>query len=158
MEYSWSVYFADESSWISSVDSPPCYVFGHDSAGTNYSAVADRNRKNRTVGAQRNGVANLRRTPFRLVTPRRSAAGECVIDEHDSMANEAIAANLDKLAQKAVRLDPRARTDRNTPLNLDKRPHEAIVTNLAAVKVGWLYDNDSGTKFDIHDSTWDSFR
>jgi hypothetical protein len=83
---------------------------------------------------------------------RRPRAGlECVVDEHHSVPDETIVANLDKLAYEAVRLNLRARADPDSALDLDERPNKAVRANFASIQIDRLHDLDAFAKTDILD-------
>jgi hypothetical protein len=49
------------------------------------------------------------------------------------MRNETVVTNRDELANERVRLNPAPLTDNCPFLNLDERPDEGVIANIAAV-------------------------
>jgi hypothetical protein len=133
------------------------YVRGHDRAGTNYDIIDDAHRQDRSIGADRNPIADYGFTP-KLPCLGRTTRRESVVDEHHAMADKAILAYRHQFADETVGLYPGARTDNRALLNFGKRPDETIVANFAAVQIARLYKCDALTEFNVAHSSLMQFR
>jgi hypothetical protein len=79
--------------------------------------------------------------PPKLWVAGRSAIPKQVIDEHGTVRDEAVITDRHEIADERMRLNAATFPDLCSSLDLYKRPHKRIVTDLAAIKVRWL-DND----------------
>ena len=59
------------------------------------------------------------------------------------MSDEAILANVDKLADETMRLYARPRTNGHSLLNFNERPYKHVIAERAAVDVAWLDDDNA---------------
>src|SRR5437016_5317857 len=75
------------------------------------------------------------RSKLRTNSPCRSAGAECIVDEHDAMANETVVTNGDEVANERVRLDATPCADRRATLNLDERADKRPCTDPTSVQV-----------------------
>ncbi len=90
--------------------------------------------------SDRDPVPDVRFAPQFLTSTRRATGRERIIDEHDAVGDEAILANCNQFANEGVGLNPAARTDSDTPLNLDEWTDEHVVADHATIKVD-RFDN-----------------
>jgi hypothetical protein len=119
-------------------------------AGADHDIVANRHWKNGGVGPDRNSVADAGRLPPFFVAGR-TARRKPVVDKHDAMGDEAGTADRHTLANEAVGLDARIRTDRHVTLYFDKGADENMVANIAFIEVYGLYDGYIFPELNISD-------
>ena len=87
----------------------------------------------------------------------RTTIGKRVINKHRAVRDETVIADGHQLADKRMRLDPTALTDLHTFLDLHKRPNEAFVANLTAIKIHRLDNSDVFAKLDIDNARTTKF-
>ena len=80
-----------------------------------------------------------------------SGADDDVVDEHDTVANEAVVADGDEFADEGVRLDPRLGSDAGIGLDFDEWAYEGVVADGAVIEVDGLYDSDVFAEADVFD-------
>src|SRR6185436_13761371 len=134
---------AQEARRVARVDARAGDVARDDRTGADHDVVADGDRQQGRVRPDRDAVADPGCAPSLALAARRAAFGKRVVDEHDAVADEAVAADLDQLADERVRLDPGARADDGAALDLDERADEAVIPQCALVDVGRLDDADA---------------
>jgi hypothetical protein len=147
----------EQARGIASVGTGSRYVRGHDRAGTNYDIIDDAHRQDRSIGPDRNPIADHGLAP-KLLCLGRTTGRESVVDEHHAMADKAILANRHQFSDETVGLYPGARTDNRALLNFGKRPDETIVANFAAVEIARFYNGNALTEFNVAHSSLMQFR
>jgi hypothetical protein len=90
--------------------------------------------------------------PETLITSRRAALREEIVDEHGAVRNETVIADEVQLANEGMRLDPATAPDANPSLNFDKRPDKRLIANLAAIEIHRLDDGDVRAELDANDT------
>jgi hypothetical protein len=84
-------------------------------------------------------IAKFGRPP-KLWFSGRSTLAEQVVNKHGAMRNETVVANGNQIANERVGLDPTPLPDDCAILDLNERPDEGIVADVAAVQVCRLDD------------------
>jgi hypothetical protein len=74
------------------------------------------------------------------------------------MANEAVLANANEFADKAVRLHPRPCTDARILLDFDERTDEAAVTYMATIQIGRLHNLDARAENNVANAAFQKLR
>jgi hypothetical protein len=87
---------------ISRVDSRYSYILGNDGPGAYDNVIANTNRKDGRIGADRYIVANHCFFPFISVALGRAAILKPVVDEHHPMTNKTIRSDTDALTNETV--------------------------------------------------------
>ena len=131
--------------WIAGIDARFSDIASNDSPCTDHGTLADRDRQNGCVRADRDPITHPRGLPEGSVSACRPTVTERIVDEHDAMTDEAMCADLDELADETVRLHLRPRTYHDAALNLDERPNEDVVAENAFIEVGRLDDTNADT-------------
>ena len=80
--------------------------------------------------------------------------GEHIISKYYAMANKAIITHSNEFTDKAVRLHFGPRSDRDALLYFNKWPHKRIITNEAAIKIGWLDHCHIQAELNSHNSNF----
>jgi hypothetical protein len=124
----------------------------HDTTRPNHDIVADFDGQYGRVRSYRDPVSNGRCLPQVLVASGRSTGCKNVVHEHYAVANEAVFADRNQLADKRMRLDPGATPDPDRSLDFDERADENTIPDLATIKVDWLYNGDTLAEYDIADA------
>ena len=123
-------------------------IAGHDAASADDNILADTNRQDRAIGSKAHARAYPGGLPSSSIATRWATA-QPVIDEHHPMADEAILANGDQLADEAVGLDAGPGTDHGLALDLAERADQDIIAKCGPVDVAWGVDDDPLTRGDI---------
>lgn len=126
-------------------------VFGYNCSGADDDAVADGYGKYGGVAADGDLVADLGLREERTILRGRASVFESVVDEHDTVANEAVVADGDEFADEGVRLDPRLGSDAGIGLDFDEWAYEGVVADGAVIEVDGLYDSDVFAEADVFD-------
>src|SRR5688572_14471039 len=142
---------AQQARGVAGIDAGDVDVSRDHGAGADHHVVADAHRQNRRVGADRHARADAGRLPQFAPPLRGSAAGEGVVDEHDTVRDHAVLADLHQLADERVGLHFRARSDRDALLDLDERTDEDIIREPAAVQIGRLDDRHVAAERHVHE-------
>src|SRR5882757_4459484 len=127
-------------------------ILGHHRSCTDDDVVGDSDRHDRRIGADRNPVADHGLAPQISASTRRASGGERVVDEHHAVPDEAVLADGDQLANEGMRLHAGARPDDDALLDLGERADEAVVTELASIKIARLDDLDACAERDVADA------
>ena len=77
-------------------------------------------------------LPKVSRSP-KLWFSRRTTVAEQIVNEHRTMRNETVVTNRDELADERVGLNATPLTDGCSFLNLDERPDEGVITDVAPV-------------------------
>ena len=125
--------WTQEARRVADIDAGLVDVPRHNRTSTDDCSVADGHRQNRCVRTDGHMIANICRPPQFSLAARRSSGCERVIDKHDPVADEAILADLDQLADEAMRLHLCTRAKLDTGLDLNKWANEAVVPNFTIV-------------------------
>lgn len=78
------------ASWVSRIKSGFGYIFDNDSPGTDHHVITNRNRHDRSIGADRYAGADLCASPLTTITLSRAAFHEGVVDEHSAVRNKTV--------------------------------------------------------------------
>jgi hypothetical protein len=79
-------------------------------------------------------IAKFGRPP-KLWFSGRATLAEQVVNKHGAMRNETVVPNRNQLAYERVGLNPTPLTDDCSLLDLNERPDESIIADVAAVQV-----------------------
>lgn len=113
--------------------------------------AANRHGENRGIRSDGHVACDFCFFPKRTVAAGGGTCLEKVINEHDTVRDEAVFANRHELADERVRLDFAAGSDRDAPLNFDERPNKAVIPDGTFVKIAWLNDRHPFSESDIPD-------
>jgi hypothetical protein len=75
-----------------------------------------------------------------------------IVDEHHTVADEAVVTDGHEVADERMRLNPAPAADGGATLDLDERADERVGTNAASVQVRGLDHRDVLAEFDVDDS------
>ena len=123
---------AEEASGIAGIDAWGGNILGHNSTGSYHHVVADGDRKNCGVCSDTHMLPKVSRSP-KLWFAGRTTVTEQIVNEHRTMRNETVVTNRDELADERVGLNSAPLTDSCPFLNLDERPDEGVIADVAAV-------------------------
>ncbi len=140
-----AVFEAQNSRWVAGHDGPIGHIFGDHGAGPDDGVFAHPHRHDGAVGTEAGSVGDGRRQPlffFRLWRHR-------IVDEHHTVADKNVAADLDEIANEGVALNPRAVANLDPFLDLDKMTDHAVATNLATVHIHEIPDFGAFADFAI---------
>jgi hypothetical protein len=130
----------------------PGSIMSDVTTGSDDGALANANRQDGGVRTNRDFVADVGWFPQRLVTLRRVAVAETVVDEHDAMTDKTVLADGYELTHESMRLDAVARADHRPLLDLHKLSDKHVIAKPAAVKIAGLGYDDPRSEYDVFDT------
>ena len=124
-------------------------VFCHNCTCTDHHIVTYGDGENRRIAANGNPVADKGRLPQRGVTSSWPPCSKGVVDEHDAVSDEAIAADAHEFADEAVTLNLGSFPDGDALLDFAKWAYKCAVAKGAFVEIARLNDGYTGSECDI---------
>jgi hypothetical protein len=111
--------------------------------------ITDRDRQYGRIRSDTDTIAKLSFSP-KLWFSGRATLAEQVVNKHGAMRNETIVPSRNQLAYERVGLNPAPLADDCSLLDLNERPDEGIIADVAAVQVCRLYDGHIFTKLYVN--------
>src|SRR5579863_6392005 len=96
-------------------------------------------------------ISNTGRLPFGFIAPCRGTILECIIDEHDAMANKTMIADGNQFADKTVRLYFTSGTYHDAFLNFREGTYKTFFTDLTTIQVHRFHHFYIWSELNFHD-------